>query len=74
MSEMARFSSGISRSLVFRRKQYLTLSHRRLLESVDDSLYTLICPVETEQNRSLRGARMANRMAVEHIVSQHGTF
>jgi hypothetical protein len=55
---MARFSSGISRSLVFSRKQYLTLSHRRLIESVGDSLRTLICPVETEQNRSLLGALM----------------
>ena len=64
MSEMARFSSGIGHSLVFKREHYRTLSHRRLIESVDDILHTLICPVETEQNRSLLGALMASRMAV----------
>jgi hypothetical protein len=66
---MARFSSGMSRSLVFRRKQYLTLSHRRLIESVDGSQHALICPVETEQNRSLLGALMASRMAVAYRLS-----
>jgi hypothetical protein len=54
------------------------LSTDRLIEIVGDVSACDFCPVETEQNRSLRGARMANRMAVlisssiEHIVSRHG--
>jgi hypothetical protein len=51
---MARLSSGIGRSL-FSGGSITELSVTdRLIESVDDFLHTLIDPVESVQNRSLR--------------------
>jgi hypothetical protein len=53
MSEMARLSSGIGRPWLSGGSTTELSVTDCLIEIVDDSLHTLICPVETEQNRSL---------------------
>jgi hypothetical protein len=57
MSEMARLSSGIGRPWLSGGSNTDLSVTDRLIEIVDNSLHTLICPVETEQNRSLLGVR-----------------
>jgi hypothetical protein len=53
MSEMARLSSGIGRPWLSGGSVTELSVPDRLIEIVDNSLHTLICPVETEQSRSL---------------------
>ena len=54
---MARLSSGIGRPWLSGGSITELSVTDCLIEIVDDSLHTLICPVETEQNRSLLGGR-----------------